>query len=356
MGITIEKKKAQQVVKEAHFAALSYADSPNEWTELARTLREDKAPRTYTAALGASLLARACTEEADPLSIKEKYSDRSFSLRTLCHTVLVPASVELGFDIGATGREPINNQPFFRYDHYDEVERIKSSARPYFKRLRDALASTEMYSERESFHALVAVLSVCIEAAQKKQRAVAGSSIVESSLIRHTQNFVTSGPDIPRKLQACAAAGLDMAYDHVASRRINDPSRDIPGDVHVFSNDSPTLAVEVRGKAVTASELEQFVRNVAAANIPRAALLVENNLHTKLPLDDLAIDLENRFDCLVKINESISSFLRDVFVWSTQDTVHILGTFPQRMFVRMSEIEVRQSEIDRWADYFPSDE
>ena len=34
----------------------------------------------------------------------------------------MPASVEFGFDLGATGREPLNNQPFFRYDRIDQME------------------------------------------------------------------------------------------------------------------------------------------------------------------------------------------------------------------------------------------
>ena len=31
-----------------------------------------------------------------------------------CHSVLVPAAAELGISLGVTGREPLNNQPYFR--------------------------------------------------------------------------------------------------------------------------------------------------------------------------------------------------------------------------------------------------
>jgi hypothetical protein len=38
----------------------------------------------------------------------------------LCHSVLVPLSAELGFSLGVTGREPLNNQPYFRMTRLDD--------------------------------------------------------------------------------------------------------------------------------------------------------------------------------------------------------------------------------------------
>lgn len=356
MGIKINKFRAKESLNKAYSIAMSDARLPEDWEHLARFLREPNASRTYTAALVTSLLARACTNAADPLSIKETYSDRSFSLRTLCHDVLVPASVELSLDLGATGREPLNNQPFFRYEHYDQIDRIQNRARPYFNHLRNRLVTLEKYSEEQALESLSAVLRVCAEYARKKQRSVAGSTVVESSLILHTQRFVTSGDDVPKKMQACVAAGLDMGYEKVGSRRLNDPSRDIPGDVHVFAGDFPSLAVEVRGKLVTENEFEQFVRSVCEAEIPRASLVVDSSSHVSLPVDELTLRLEDKYDCLVKINESVSSFLRDVFAWSTQDVHRILGKFPECVFQRMLEIEVRQTELDAWVNQFPSED
>ncbi|MCX4421082.1 restriction endonuclease, SacI family [Streptomyces mirabilis] len=359
MGIRIDKRTAAYVLRAAFTEATEANDLPEYWIHLAQTLREEEAPRTYTPALCVALLARACNEAVDPLSIKDVYSDRTYSHRTLAHGVLVPLSVELGFDLKATGREPLNNQPFFRYDHYSEIERIQRSARPYFERLQSALqmVDTEGYTRQQAQSALAAVLTVCIEANRKKQRVVSGSSIVEASLIAQTEAFVTSGADMPRKLQACVAAALDMTYPEVASRRLNDPSRDFPGDVHALRNDgSPLLAVEVRGKPVTPEELEQFVRSVTDADIPRAALVVHAVGHRSLLLNEMTtIRLEQKYGRLVKISESVSSFMRDLFVWSSHDTLEILSSFPDDMYKRMSEIEVRQQELDRWANLFPDE-
>ncbi|MFD5951632.1 restriction endonuclease, SacI family [Streptomyces collinus] len=356
MGITIKKSEAETVLRAAYRAASSSDDSLDDWTFLATSLREVDAPRTYTAALVTALLARACDDRVDPLSIKEKYGERAFSLRTLCHGVVVPMSVELGFDLGATGREPINNQPFFRYDHYSEIVRVTNKARPYLDRVSNALAKVdeEDFSVEESFDALVSVLAVCIAVASKKRRVAVGSAIVEASMIAETQSFVVSGHDVPRKLQACVAAGLDMAYDDVISRRINDPSRDMPGDVQVILDGDPLLTVEVRGKSVSGEGLEQFVRSATDAGFRRVALMVDAASHVSLmTADELTSDLEQEYECIVKVNESVSSFLRDVFVWSPRDTHSILSAFPEAMYRRMIEIEVRDSEMERWAKLFP---
>ncbi|WP_160161980.1 restriction endonuclease, SacI family [Streptomyces sp. F-3] len=356
MGITIKKDVAEKVLRKAYEAASSDGNSINDWTLLATSLREADAPKTYTAALVTALLARACDENVDPLSIKEKYGERAFSLRTLCHSVVVPMSVELGFDLGATGREPINNQPFFRYDHYSDITRVTAKARPYLARLSNALARVdeENYSTEESFYALASVLTVCIAVAKKKRHVAVGSAIVEASLIAETQKFVTSGRDIPRKLQACVAAGLDMAYEEVISRRINDPSRDLPGDVQVVLDGAPLLTVEVRGKSVSGEELEQFVRSATGAGFSRVALMVDAPSHVSLmSTDELTLALEREYECIVKVNESVSSFLRDVFVWSPRDTHSILSAFPEAMYRRMVEIEVRESEMEHWANLFP---
>lgn len=355
MGVRIHKEVARACLLEAYRRAIEDVELPQEWIDISRYLREEKAPRTYTPALGAALLARSCTDEVDPLSIKAEYGERSFSLRTLCHGTLVPVSVELGFDLYASGREPLNNQPFFRYDHYDNIERIHPRSRPYFDRLREMVSRLDHYSTDEALIALSAFMRVCIEAADRKIRKVAGSRLVESSLISLTQEYVTTGSDIPKKLQACVAAALDVIHSDVISRRINDPSRDFPGDVQVRVNGDVLLSVEVRGKRVPEAELEQFVRSVSDAGIPRAALVVDHPAHTPLDRPFLIFELEQRFSVLVNIRESVSDFLRDIFGWSGEPIVKVVMEFPGLFYRRLQEIEVHVSEIERWINLFPDD-
>jgi hypothetical protein len=63
------------------------------------------------------MLAKSVNHEADLFAIKPDHAPDNplaFSARTLCHGIIVPLSAELGISIGVTGREPLNNQPYFR--------------------------------------------------------------------------------------------------------------------------------------------------------------------------------------------------------------------------------------------------
>ncbi|GAT85259.1 Type-2 restriction enzyme SacI [Streptomyces sp. F-3] len=40
-------------------------------------------------------------------------------------------------------------------------------------------------------------------------------------------------------------------------------------------------------------------------------------------------------------------------MWSPRDTHSILSAFPEAMYRRMVEIEVRESEMEHWANLFP---
>ncbi|MDA0632264.1 restriction endonuclease, SacI family [Nonomuraea sp. MCN248] len=357
MGIHIDHARARRILEEAYILAEEDTELPQEWIDLATMLREDKASGTFTPALGTALLARACDDQVDPLGLKETQGERSYSARTLCHNVLVPASVELNFSLRLTGREPINNQPFFRFDHYDEIkrERVRASALPYFDALKRNLERLEGYSAMEARLALGAFLRVCIEIARKSQRAIGSSRLLESSLIDLTDRYVSTGSHIPRKLQACVAAGLDMLHAEVVSRRINDPSRDIPGDVQVKADGNILLSVEVRGKPVSIAELEQFARAVSAAGIPRAALVVSNPRHISLLNSERIPTLEKDLGVSINVHESVHAFLRNVFGWSGLQVAQVISDFPGALHRRIAEIEVKLSEIDRWLDYF-SDE
>ncbi|MFC4034057.1 restriction endonuclease, SacI family [Streptomyces polygonati] len=160
----INLDNARQTLAEAYIECLSDVSLPYEWSELARILRSEEAPRTYTPALGAALLARSCDATVDPLSIKENYSERSFSLRLVAHHALVPMATKVKLDLNSAGREPLNNQPFFRYSHYSEIERLSSRAKPYFDILKQHLAKLEFYTTHEARLALTAFLRVCAEA------------------------------------------------------------------------------------------------------------------------------------------------------------------------------------------------
>jgi hypothetical protein len=130
---------------------------PAEWCE--RTMEVGRASsRTFVAVLGTALLAKATDLRADTLTLKENTGERAYSARGLCHQVLVPAAVDFGFHLGATGREPLNNQPFFRYNRVDEIERVPATARPALDHLVECLRLADRLDREEALQALAAFL------------------------------------------------------------------------------------------------------------------------------------------------------------------------------------------------------
>ncbi|MEV6535177.1 restriction endonuclease, SacI family [Streptomyces sp. NPDC051639] len=172
MAVRFDLDAARQILNEAVGPAVEATSLPETWLHLSRSLRQEEAPRTYTPALGTALLARTCDEAVDPRSIKETHDARSYSARLLCHRVLVPASVGLGLDLNTTGREPLNNQPFFRYSHYDEMPRPQAGQGAYFDELNEALRLLDQHNPRECKLALMAFLKVCLENSEYDKKAL----------------------------------------------------------------------------------------------------------------------------------------------------------------------------------------
>ncbi|MEV6880630.1 restriction endonuclease, SacI family [Streptomyces sp. NPDC051135] len=164
MTVRFDPHIARQALDEAFRQAVDATSLPEAWLHLSRSLRQEEAPRTYTPALGTALLARTLNETVDPRSIKQQtHNTRSYSARTLCHRVLVPASVQLGFNLNTKGREPLNNQPFFRYSHWDEIPRPEAGKGTYFDGLNEALRLLDRKNPQECKLALMAFLKVCAD-------------------------------------------------------------------------------------------------------------------------------------------------------------------------------------------------
>lgn len=135
--------------------AQSGQELPSEWIKRTETVAcfEEK---TCLVALGTGLLATATDDTVDPLTLKSRAGNRAYSARGLAHEVLVPASVEFGFDLRTTGREPLNNQPFFHSDRVDAMPRVKHPEE--IRQLVECLEAVHYLREEEAVQALAAFL------------------------------------------------------------------------------------------------------------------------------------------------------------------------------------------------------
>lgn len=352
MGIRIDKQTAERRLEEAIEWAKSGREVPDKWVEL--TERMELAPsKTYTPALGTALLAKATDPRIDALSIKQDYSDTTYSQRILCHGVLVPGAVRYGFSIRNTKREPLNNQPFFRYDHIEEIDRVRGQSLIFLDELRDGLRELDSYNESTAVAALAAFLRVRFKYLPELESFELTSEVHDISwLISRVEDFLEEEGDRPRRTQALVAAAFDAIYRNIKTRGLNDPSRDFPGDIQALAGKKPIMSTEVRAKLVPETEVRSFVGELRSARISRGFIVVIHPTHQALPRLDLSEWAWNKHHVVLTIIESAAELIRSVAAWSPISVGDVLNSFPVRVAERLIEIEATALSHGRWKELF----
>src|SRR4026209_1928989 len=115
----------------------------------------DEATRTHIAFLGTALLAKAVDLRVDVWAVKAREGQNTYSARGLGHSVLVPNAPMLGINLGVTGREPLNNQPYFQLDRLSRQATVHGKAREALSSLCDILDEVEKLDSLE--HARLAL-------------------------------------------------------------------------------------------------------------------------------------------------------------------------------------------------------
>lgn len=344
MAITIRMPEAERVMEQAYDLACSDTSLPDYWTSVAQqTFAMDF--KTYTPALGAALLARAVDDRVDPLAIKSAHSQYAFSLRTVGHNLLIPLADRYGFSVRTTTREPLNNQPFFRYDHLLEIDRVRNRAE--FDRYVNSLKPLANLHGDDAVEALAAFVRVGLqEAANRPSYDVSPVVGHLAGVIAASDSFMADGLDVPRRAQALVAAAFDSVHDDVRSRAINDPSRDIPGDVQLYDPNGKVVAsVEVRTKPVQPWEIRGFVNSCLEADIDR--VMIAEFLPESTPVNEGT----RPNDATLMIYHLPSEMLEQLWAASAKGpAAGAAELFHERMINRLVEIEAPETSVRRWIE------
>jgi hypothetical protein len=353
MGLSIDRKQAAKVLEAAAQQADSDRRVPEEWTLRAREI--DECPsRSFTPVLGTALLARATNPEIDALALKSGAGPRAYSARSIATNVLVPGAVKYGYDLRATGREPLNNQPFFRYDRIDQMDHVRADAEPWVPLLIDACKAINKLGAVEAKSALAAYLRVRMKAARGRPVIdLRGSALSMVALFVQTEEFIDARPEGGRRGQAFVAAAFDLASPNVRSVRVNDPSRRMPGDVQVLNHGAPALAIEARQKPVSAEEIALFAESLRKGDVASGLVAM---LHPEQPrLESMKVleAAERQSGAFVWLAYGVPEILGAAAVWSGRPLDDILINFPQRMAKRLEEIEASPAALEDWEQRFP---
>jgi hypothetical protein len=357
VGLKVDYTRAAEVLEDAIEVAESGEPVPDEWFERTEEIARSS-NKTFTAALGTGLLARAAHPEVDPLALKAESGDRAYSARTLAHNVLVPASKRSAFDLGARGREPLNNQPFFRYDRIDAMDRLRAKDRDAHSVLVEYLSDVDGMSCEEAQAALAAYLRSRLAA----EVARAGARKVDLRDIQHTltdliaaaESFLDEKAESGKRAQALVAGAMDIAFDEVVSDRVNSPSRKRPGDVQAFEGGEIVLAVEVRQKVVTVGDASAFAGSLESKGVANGLVVVldRSGKHVPLDRDEVLAKAESDYGVLVNVIEGVTELLAAAVAWAGRPVDEILRELPSAVAQRLDEIEADAASIRRWASYF----
>lgn len=346
MPIKLDYEEARAAIGAALARSSESAALPIEWISYARTVFAFQS-KTYPTALATLLLAKSLNDEVDTLSIKAQ-GERSYSIRGLGHSVVVPAAVTHGFSLRVTGREPLNNQPWFRYNRIDEFERVR--VRKDYEFFLEVARRANGLTSGQAALALSAFLRVALEEAAKvKAVAVKVTGLSAEGVRIAAEDFLRrDAVDRPQRLQAFAAACIGVSHSDVRSRRINDPSRDLPGDVHAYREGVPILALEVRGKPVPATEFASFADSCATAGIGRAMLFVDTQQHKQIDLDELDSHALSSGAVQAIIFESVAQLIETTIGWADAPVAATTKRLAEAVLDQLRDIEVARATLEEW--------
>ena len=284
MSISFDRSEASALVRGV--AGLAEPDQVDPiWFDRVKTLSrlcEEGVSKTHIAFLGTSMIAKSLRSDVDLFAIKPKHSPdnpRAYSARSLCHGVLVPLAPELGVSIGVTGREPLNNQPYFRMTRLGDDTPVHAGARAAFDYMVQMVRDLQRLHTVEAARAALAAFIA--ERRQHQPHYVVPASdpiIGADALPAAIRALVRENSENGKRAQAVVAGLVDTfaGPDRVESGRINDPSRHHPGDVCLRSTEDRSRwekAFEVRDKVVSVSDVRLFTTKCLAMGVLEAAVV-----------------------------------------------------------------------------------
>lgn len=350
----INKRIAGGVLyEEAAKAAAGHIDQT--WAKPIEELSEAATGKslTHIAFLGTAILAKCVDPTVDVFAVKKAAGAKAYSARGLCHGVLVPNAPELDINLGVTGREPLNNQPYFRIERLTREAPVRSTARHVLSMLCDILDRLQGSTEEQARQAMRAFIDVRRRHGARYSRSIEDRlKVTVGALIKAIEALVGADSEGGRRAQAVVAGLMDVfaGDERVEARRVNDPSRTTPADVNVRSADGEgwERAFEVRDKAVSREDLYLLAQKcidkhaaeavmVAIAPSPPIALLAEAQAWAA------------ERNVALTVFSDWASLVAQALHWAPMPTLTAASVAPGRIEQRLIEAEVSEGALTLWA-------
>ncbi len=356
--LKVDRAKALKILEE-QVSLVGFVQHSDDWesivTNLVTEITATKTNRTFIAALGTALLAKATNPEIDPFALKAGLDTRgAYSARTLCQHVLAAHSLRLGIDIGVTGREPLNNQPFFAESRISNKLPVKPAARNALSILLNALEKINQIDTQEGAESALRAFLKCRISQQKNYGPLDKNRKMDlKALVKLIKNLVNSDGEYGKRAQAVAAGLMDTAFDseNIRVGKIHDPDARFPGDIgvvttHQGDEEQLFIALEVRDKPVSGPDIYHFVNKAIQNQVYRAGVLCAGYK----PPSGLSEATQWSFERKVTLKyfPDWPEFISQVIFWSSKDLSEPFELAYRNIFERLKELEVSDEGIKIW--------
>jgi hypothetical protein len=352
MGISIPRRRLEEVLERALLVAESDAELDPLWEQRVKRIGECPS-RSYVAALGTALLAKATEPAIDALTVKAKAGPNAYSMRGVAK-VLVEKAPIYGYHLGRTGPEPLNNQPWFGSDRVDRFQNVRADAAPFHRDMVRFLSDLNRGSQEDAFAGLVAFLRLRIEFAETLRQAERSLSLRASDdiaeLIAALEIFVHQDTEGGRRGQALVAALFELAHEEVHLAGINDP-RSL--DVSVAQEGRVILGAEVKQKPVLESAVLHLAEEAAAEEIDKAVLVALSSDQRPLDQERLRLQALEESGVVIDVWIGVRELVTQVVLQAPVTAVEFARDLPSVYLRRMQEHGVSEAGQRYWADLTP---
>jgi hypothetical protein len=316
----------------------------------------DGISKTHIAFLGTAMLAKSINSKADLYAIKPNLArdnENAYSARTLCHSVLVPAAAELGISLGVTGREPLNNQPYFRMTRLGDNTPVHAGGRAAFDYMLELVKELSAYqTEAQARVALRAFVSVRRRYQPRYTSDEGKVTVAPERLATLIAGFVKEDSEGGRIAQAVVAGLLDVfaGTGRVESGRINDPSRNYPGDVCIRMAEDPDTwekAFEVRDKPVSFSDAQIFGKKCIDTGVREAAVVMVADNQPMLDAQALS-SWASEFGIGLTLFQGWPMVVDQILFWAELPKPEAALQAVERIEARLIAVEASPHAVSRW--------
>jgi hypothetical protein len=351
MGITIKTPALEERLEDAVRLAESDASLPSTW--LKRVAHVEKCPSaTYVAAFGVALLAKATDPRVDVLTIKSSAGPNAYSMRGVAKT-LAGRARHYGYNLGVTGPEPLNNQPWFGSDRVDRIERIKADVVPYQQALVRYLRDLQSVDEREALEALAAFLRLRLEAgraaAAARHTTIENAGATLDDVLKLAETFIRQDSEGGKRGQALVAAMLDCVHDRVQTGSINNPRA---FDVRADGANGAILAVEVKQKPVGAEQVLHLAEVASAHGFDKVLYAALAADQPQLDYSELRGRAAAEHGMLLAIATTVDELANVLFVAADPSARDLAATLPDLFQTRQRELRVSDAGQEHWRGLF----